>query len=73
VYIFDQDRVLRYIGRIDDSEVKTVTSHDARKCLEAPAGRKESARETRKFWLLDQNGPQDRYAASRSPNGTPSP
>ena len=30
VYIFDQDRALRYVGRIDDSEVKTVTSQDAR-------------------------------------------
>ena len=26
VYIFDKDRVLRYVGRIDDSEVKTVNS-----------------------------------------------
>src|SRR5436853_7105159 len=30
VYIFDKDRVLRYVGRIDDSEVKTVTSQDPR-------------------------------------------
>ena len=28
VFIFDADRKLRYQGRIDDSEVKTVTSHD---------------------------------------------
>src|SRR3954469_11683084 len=33
VYIFDQDRVLRYTGRIDDSEVKTVTSHDTRNAI----------------------------------------
>src|SRR5439155_14717415 len=35
VYIFDKDRVLRYVGRIDDSEVKTVTSQDARNAIEA--------------------------------------
>ncbi len=35
VFIFDQDRKLRYKGRIDDSEVKTVTSHDARNALDA--------------------------------------
>jgi peroxiredoxin len=28
VYVFDSDRKLRYIGRFDDSEVKTVKSHD---------------------------------------------
>src|SRR5438093_6639962 len=35
VYIFDSDRALRYMGRIDDSDVKTVTSQDARNALEA--------------------------------------
>ncbi|HEV8604163.1 MAG TPA: redoxin domain-containing protein [Tepidisphaeraceae bacterium] len=35
VYIFDQERVLKYVGRIDDSEVKTVTSQDARNAIEA--------------------------------------
>jgi peroxiredoxin len=35
VYIFDQERTLRYVGRIDDSEVKTVTSQDARNAIEA--------------------------------------
>lgn len=35
VYIFDKERKLRYVGRIDDSEVKTVTSQDARNAIEA--------------------------------------
>jgi peroxiredoxin len=35
VFIFDQTRRLRYAGRIDNSEVATVTSHDAREALDA--------------------------------------
>lgn len=35
VYIFDQKRKLRYIGRIDDGEVKPVKSHDTRNALDA--------------------------------------
>jgi peroxiredoxin len=35
VFIFDQSRKLRYQGRIDDSEVKTVKSHDARNAIDA--------------------------------------
>ena len=35
VYLFDQQRKLRYVGRIDDSDVKAVTSHDARNAVEA--------------------------------------
>lgn len=35
VFIFDQQRKLRYKGRIDDSEVKQVKSHDARNALDA--------------------------------------
>ncbi len=35
VFLFDQTRTLRYVGRIDDSEVKTVASHDARNAIEA--------------------------------------
>jgi peroxiredoxin len=33
VYIFDADRKLRYNGRIDDAEVKTVKSQDARNAI----------------------------------------
>jgi peroxiredoxin len=35
VYLFDQARKLSYVGRIDDSDVKTVTSHDARNAIDA--------------------------------------
>jgi peroxiredoxin len=50
VYIFDQDRALRYVGRIDDSEVKTVTTHDARNAIEAMlAGKEVPVKETKVF------------------------
>src|SRR5262249_39596794 len=35
VFLFDRQRKLRYVGRIDDSDVKTVTSHDTRNALDA--------------------------------------
>jgi peroxiredoxin len=35
VFLFDQSRTLRYSGRIDDSDVKTVTSHDTRNAIDA--------------------------------------
>jgi len=34
VFIFDQDRRLRYNGRIDDADIKPPTSHDARNAIE---------------------------------------
>ncbi len=40
VFIFDEKRKLRYVGRIDDSDVKTVKSHDARNALDALLGGK---------------------------------
>ena len=50
VFIFDRERMLRYKGRIDDSEVKTVTSHDARNALDAIlAGKKVEVPVTRVF------------------------
>jgi peroxiredoxin len=35
VFIFDQQRKLRYVGRIDDAEVGEVKSHDTRNAVEA--------------------------------------
>ena len=35
VFIFDRDRNLQYNGRIDDAEVKQVTSHDAINAIDA--------------------------------------
>lgn len=50
VFLFDADRKLRYVGRIDDSEVKTPTSHDARNALDAVlAGKKVPVEKTRTF------------------------
>jgi len=50
VYLFDQDRKLRYVGRIDDSDVKTVTSHDARNAIDALlAGKPVPVAQTRVF------------------------
>jgi peroxiredoxin len=48
VFIFDQQRALRYVGRVDNSEVKTVGSHDARNALDALlAGRPVPVERTR--------------------------
>src|SRR5205814_8815357 len=50
VFLFDAARKLRYVGRIDDSEVKTVTSHDARNALDALlAGKPVPVEKTRTF------------------------
>ena len=50
VFIFDQARKLRYAGRFDDAEVKTVKSHDARNAIEALlAGRPVPVAQTRVF------------------------
>lgn len=35
VFLFDADRKLRYVGRIDNSDVREVTSHDTRNAIEA--------------------------------------
>ena len=50
VFLFDDDRKLRYVGRIDDSDVKTVTSHDARNAVDALlAGKPVPVEKTRTF------------------------
>ncbi len=50
VFIFDAARKLRYVGRIDDSEVKTVQSDDARNALDALlAGKPVPVEKTRVF------------------------
>jgi peroxiredoxin len=50
VFLFDAARKLRYVGRIDDSDVKTVTSHDARNSIDALlAGRPVPVEKTRNF------------------------
>ncbi|HVK15502.1 MAG TPA: redoxin domain-containing protein [Fimbriiglobus sp.] len=50
VFAFDQDRKLRYAGRIDDAEVKQVKSHDLRNVLDALlAGKPVPVETTRVF------------------------
>jgi peroxiredoxin len=50
VYVFDRERKLRYVGRIDDAEVQEVKSHDARNAIDAVlAGRSVPVEQTRVF------------------------
>jgi thiol-disulfide isomerase/thioredoxin len=50
VFILDQARKLRYVGRIDDSDVKTVKRHDARNAIDALlAGKPVPVEKTRVF------------------------
>lgn len=50
VFLFDAERKLRYVGRIDDSDVKAVTSHDARNAIDALlAGKPVAVEKTRVF------------------------
>ncbi len=50
VYVFDADRKLRYNGRFDNSDVKTVTSHDTVNAVEALlAGKSVPVETTRVF------------------------
>jgi thiol-disulfide isomerase/thioredoxin len=50
VYLFDENRKLRYVGRIDDSDIKTVASHDTRNALDALlAGKPVAVEKTRTF------------------------
>lgn len=50
IYVFDADRKLRYVGRFDDAEVKTVKSHDTVNAVEALlAGKPVPVEKTRIF------------------------
>ncbi len=50
VFLFDEGRKLRYVGRIDNSDVKEVTSHDARNAIDALlAGKPVPVEKTRTF------------------------
>jgi peroxiredoxin len=66
VYLFDEARKLRYVGRIDDSDVKTVTSHDARNAIDALlAGKPVPVAQTRVFGCSTKWAQkQDQAAAS---------
>ena len=50
VFIFDAKRKLRYVGRVDDSDIKKVKSHDARNAIDALlAGKPVPVETTRVF------------------------
>lgn len=50
VFLFDAERKLRYVGRIDDSDVRAVTSHDTRNAIDALlAGKPVPVEKTRTF------------------------
>lgn len=50
VFLFDEDRRLRYTGRIDDEEVETVTDHTTRNAIDALlAGKEPPITKTRVF------------------------
>ncbi|MEX2212869.1 MAG: redoxin domain-containing protein [Phycisphaeraceae bacterium] len=50
VFVFDAERKLRYVGRIDNGEVNEVTSHDLRNALDdLLAGREVKTATTRAF------------------------
>ena len=50
VFIFDASRKLRYVGRVDDSDIKKVNSPDARNAIEALlAGKRVPVETTRVF------------------------
>ena len=55
VFIFDRQRTLRYVGRIDDSEKGNVKSPDARNAIDALlAGRPVKVETYAHLWLLDE-------------------
>jgi thiol-disulfide isomerase/thioredoxin len=73
VFIFDADRRLRYTGRIDNSDVGEVTTHDARNAVDdLLAGRNVRTPSTRPFgcstkWSAKQGSAKaadDRWAKS---------
>jgi len=50
VFLFDAERKLRYQGRIDDSDVKEVKSHDLRNAIDALLAGKPVEKETTKIF-----------------------
>lgn len=66
VLIFDEGRKLRYVGRIDDSDVKTVTSHDTRNALDALLAGKPVPVETTRVFGCSTKWSEKRDEAARS-------
>jgi thiol-disulfide isomerase/thioredoxin len=66
VFIFDEHRKLRYVGRIDDAEVKTVKSTDARNAIEALLAGKPVPVETTRVFGCSTKWADKRGDAKRS-------
>jgi thiol-disulfide isomerase/thioredoxin len=66
VFIFDQERKLRYQGRIDDSDVKEVKSHDTRNAIDALLAGKAPPVEKTNVYGCTTNWSDKREDAKRS-------
>ena len=66
VFIFDGDRKLRYVGRIDDSDVREVKSHDTRNALEALLAGKPVDKETTRVFGCSTKWADKRDDAKKS-------
>ena len=66
VYVFDQARKLRYVGRFDDSEVKEVKSHDTINAVEALLAGKPVPVETTRVFGCSTKWAEKRADAAKS-------
>jgi peroxiredoxin len=66
VFLFDQSRKLRYVGRFDDGEVKPPKSHDAVDAIEALLAGKPVPRETTRVFGCSTKWADKREDARRA-------
>jgi peroxiredoxin len=66
VFLFDAERKLRYAGRIDDSDVKQVKSHDLRNAIDALLAGKPVPKETTKIFGCSTKWSDKRDDAKKS-------
>ncbi len=66
VFIFDAKRRLRYVGRIDDSDIKQVKSHDARNAIDALLAGKDVPVETTRVFGCSTKWSDKRASAVES-------
>jgi len=66
VFIFDEQRKLRYNGRIDDNEIKAPKSHDARNAIEQLLAGKPVSVETTRVFGCSTKWAEKRESAKKS-------
>lgn len=66
IFIFDAGRKLRYQGRVDDSDVREVKSHDARNAIESLLAGKAPAIETTRVFGCSTKWAEKREDAKKS-------